>query len=183
MGILLFLLVLAGGIAFAVWLYIAKQGDAKFEFIVDQRSNFTLDHLTRDSAAFSTIIPFVNKGTQDGTIMDAYPRHLLPYEQFDGAEVQSRLTLATAGRTDGYWEAAIIPKKTGGSIILTVKFTAKNGDIVPTLHDMINLPVDMAIDIVYQVVARSSWYIAKNRLIMTAGDIKQALDRATGSAA
>lgn len=171
MEFLTWLLVIAGIVILAVWLYIVRQGDAEFEFLVDQRTDFVLDKLSTDKAVFSCKVPFVNKGTQDGTIMDAYPRHLLPYEQYDLAEVQSRLTLEANPRTDGYWEAVIIPKTTGGAIILTVQFTAKNGDIRDALRQM----VDMPIDIVYQVVARSDWYIQKTRLVMTADEIKRAL--------
>lgn len=154
-----------------VWLFIAHKGDAHFTFIVEQRTDFTLKEITQESATFSTTVPFVNDGKQDGTLMDVFPRHFLPSEQFDAVDTDSRLTLASANRTDGYWEACIIPVTTGGSIILTVKFTAKAGDIKTALQDM----VDMPIDIVYQVVARSLWYIAKERLVMTAEEIHRAL--------
>jgi len=165
------LLILVLGAVVAVWLYIANQGDASFKFIVDQRTDFTLKALTKDTAVFSTTVPFVNNGTQDGTLMDVFPRHFLPCEQFDAVDTDTRLTLDSANRTDGYWEANIVPKGTGGSIILTVKFTAKSGDIIAALKNM----VDMPIDIIYQVVARSPWYLAKTRLIMTADEIHKAL--------
>jgi len=35
--------------------------------------------------------------------------------------------------------------------------------------------VDMPIDIVYQVVARSDWFITKARIIMTAEEIAEAI--------
>lgn len=154
----------------AVWLYIVRQGDAEFEFLVDQRTEFSLVNMTDDTATFSCKVPFVNKGTQDGTIMDAYTRHLLPYEQYDGVEVNSRLELETAPRTDGYFEALIVPKTTGQAIIVTVKLTAQNGNI----HEALSQMVDMPIDIVYQVVARSEWYITKNRLVMKSQEIAKA---------
>lgn len=157
----------------AVWLYIARQGDAEFTFLVDERTKFTLVEKTKDTATFAADVPFINSGTQDGTIMDAYTRHLLPEEQYDGVEVISRLELCTARRSDGYWEAYIVPKGTGKSVIVTVKFTAKNGDITEALKEM----PDMSIDIVYQVVARTPWYIAKApRIVMTHDEIIQALN-------
>ena len=107
--------------------------------------------------------------------MDAYPRHLLPYEQYDGVEVASRMELSTAPRTDNYFEAVIIPKGTGGTVIITVKFTAKAGGIQETLGQMAELTVDMAIDIVYQIVARAPWYIHKARMIMTCEEIMKAM--------
>jgi hypothetical protein len=155
----------------SLWLYIARQGDAEFEFLVDERTDFVLSEISRDTAVFTSRVPFVNKGTQDGTIMDCYPRHLLPYEQYDAAEVVSRLELETRPRNDGYFEAVIIPKTTGNAVIVTVKFIVKQGDIRQALADM----VDMSIDIVFQVVARSKWYITKQRMVMRADEIQQAL--------
>ncbi len=165
------LLLIVVGAVVGIWLFIANQGDANFKFVVDQRTAFSLTGITEDTATFVSQIPFVNNGTQGGTLMDVYPRHLLPCEQFDAVEVDSRLTLDKANRSDGYWEAYIVLKNTGGSIILTVKFTAKSGDIKAALADM----VDMPIDIVYQVVARGPWYINKERLVMTADEIHRAL--------
>lgn len=159
----------------AVWLFIARQGDAEFEFIVDERTDFILEAQTEETATFSCKVPFINKGSQDGTIMDAYPRHLLPYEQYDGVEVSSRMELSTAPRSDNYFEAVIIPQGTGGTVVITVTFKAKNGGIQEALGQMNELTVDMAIDIVYQIVARSPWYIHKTRMMMTCDEIMRAM--------
>lgn len=164
-------------IASLVWLYIVRQGDAEFEFLVDQRTDFRLEELTSSSAVFSSIIPFVNKGSQDGTIMDCYPRHLLPYEQYDGVTVFSRIELESKRRRDDYFEAVIIPKTTGSSIILTLKFTSNDGDIKAAMAHM----VDMSVDIVFQVVARSQWYITKQRVNVAAGELNEALSGAVGA--
>jgi hypothetical protein len=169
------IVLLAVIVAVAVWLFIARQGDAEFEFLVGQRTAFMLVEKTEKIATFSCKVPFINKGLQDGTIMDAYPRHLLPYEQFDGVEVNSRMELETAPRTDNYFEAVIIPKGTGGTVIITVTFTAKAGTIKDTLQNLYELSVDMPIDIVYQIVARTPWYIHKARMIMTCDEIMAAM--------
>lgn len=175
MEIMSMIVALAIIIAVAVWLFIAKQGDAEFEFKVKQRTQFILVEKTEKTAAFSCNVEFVNKGSQDGTIMDAYPRHLLPYEQFDGVEVSSRMELASAPRTDNYFEAVIIPKGTGGTVIITVTFTAKQGTIKDALQNLYDLSVDMPVDIVYQVVARTPWYIHKARIVMTCDEIMTAI--------
>lgn len=170
MDFLLGLIVLVIVVVLAVWLFIARQGDAEFEFLVDQRTDFSLVEMTDKDAVFSCKVPFINKGTQDGTIMDAYTRHLLPHEQYDGVEVYSRLELEKAPRTDGYFEALIVPKTTGETVVVTVKLTAKGSNISEALARM----VDMPIDIVYQVVARGEWYITKNRLVMKSAEIAKA---------
>jgi hypothetical protein len=181
--LLVTIVVLAIIVAVAVWLFIAKQGDAEFEFLVGQRTGFMLVEKTEKTATFSCKVPFINKGSQDGTIMDAYPRHLLPYEQFDGVEVNSRMELTTAPRTDNYFEAVIIPKGTGGTVIVTVTLTAKAkaGTIKDALQNLYELSVDMPIDIVYQIVARTPWYIHKARMIMTCDEIMKAM-QAQGAA-
>jgi hypothetical protein len=171
MELLLLILVAAAIVVIAVWLYIVRQGDAELEFLVDQRSDFVLTELGADRAVFACDIPFVNKGSQDGTIMDCYPRHLLPQEQFDAVGVASRIELESARRTDGYFEALIVPKTTGSAIILTVTFTAKQGGIREALAGMVDMPVD----IVFQVVGRGEWYISKQRLVMSADEIARVL--------
>ena len=181
MEFLMIVIILALVVIIGVWLYIARQGDADFEFIVGQRTDFILEDLTDKTATFSCKVPFINKGSQGGTIMDAYPRHLLPHEQFDGVDVSSRMELSTAPRTDNYFESVIIPQGTGGTVIITVTFTAKAGGIREALGQMAELTVDMAIDIVYQIVARSLWYIHKARMVMTCDEIMRAM-QAKGTA-
>ncbi len=181
MEILVTIVIVAIIMAVAVWLFIAKQGDADFEFKVNERTDFIVVDQTEKTATFSCKVAFINKGSQDGTIMDAYPRHLLPYEQFDGVEVTSRMELTTAPRTDNYFEAVIIPKGTGGNVIVTVTFTAKTGNIKDALQNLYDLSVDMPIDIVYQIVARTPWYIHKARMIMSCDEINRAM-QAKGTA-
>ncbi len=176
MEFLITILLVALVVAIAIWLFIARQGDAEFEFLVDERTDFALEELTEKTATFSCKVPFINKGTQGGTIMDAYPRHLLPHEQFDGVEVSSRLELLSAPpRTDNYFESVIILAGEGDTVVVTVKFTAKEGGIEEALGQMAELTVDMAIDIVYQIVARTPWYIHKTRMIMKCTEIMNAM--------
>lgn len=175
---LLLILAIIAALALLVWLYIARQGDAEFEFLVEQRTEFQLADMSNSKAVFTCTVPFVNKGTQDGTIMDCYSRHLLPYEQYDAVKTSSWLALEGRPRDDGYFEALIVPKTTGGSVVVTVAFEAKQGDIRTALAEM----VDMSIDVVYQVVARGTWYISKNRMVMTADEVARALQSGRASA-
>jgi hypothetical protein len=176
--LLLFLLLAAVVVAVALWLYVAHQGDAEMEFLVNQRSEFKLEEMSGDRAVFSCVVPFVNKGSQDGTIMDCFPRHLLPEEQFDAVEVSSRLELETRRRSDGYFEALIVPKTDGNAVIVTVTFTARQGDIRQALTGM----VDMPIEIYFQVVARGTWYVSKQRVMMMADEVTAALRTAEAGA-
>lgn len=176
MGLLSILLVIVIVAVVAVWLYIVNHGNAEIDFLLDQRTDFKLDEISSTRAVFSCNVPFVNKGNQDGIIMDCFPRHQLPQEQFDAVELASRIELENKRRQDGYFESVIIPTKTGNALIITLMFTAKAGDIRQALSGM----VDMSVDIIYQVYALSKWYIAKPRIIVTANEIIQALS--TGDA-
>jgi len=171
MGILSILLVLFIVAVVAVWLYIVNQGNAELDFMLDQRTDFKLEEMSFNRAVFSCNVPFVNKGKQDGIIMDCFPRHQLPQEQFDAVELASRIELENKRRLDGYFESVIIPTKTGNSLIVTLIFTAKTGDIRQALAGM----VDMSVDIIYQVYALSKWYIAKPRMVVKASEFTQAL--------
>lgn len=171
MNFLLILLAVIALAIIAVWLFCLRQGDAEFAFLTDSRSEFTLQDITNDKAVFVSQIPFVNRGVQDGTLVDVFPRHLLPFEYFDEVATDSRITIASQPRKDNYWEAIIIESGRGDAALLTVTFTAKNGDIRTALREM----VDMPIDIIYQVVARCNLYLAKSRLVMSAEEVTAAL--------
>ncbi|EHM42194.1 hypothetical protein [Anaeroglobus geminatus] len=62
-----------------------KQGDARFIIEARRREPFRLKSLTDATAVFETEVPFHNGGRQLGTIMDFYPRTLLPREQYDSS--------------------------------------------------------------------------------------------------
>ncbi|MBP2650510.1 MAG: hypothetical protein H6Q74_1335 [Firmicutes bacterium] len=175
---LVYLIVLIIVIAVAIWLYVARQGDVEVEFLVEQRTEFTLTNINANTAVFNCKVPFVNKGNQDGTIMDCYTRHLLPQEQFDAVELSSWLATEARPRTDGYFEALIVPLNTGETVDVTMKFTAKNGDIRAAMADM----VDYTVDIVYQVVGRGELYITKNRMTVTADELIKSLNSSTAKA-
>ena len=162
--VILSLLILAVLICVAVWLYIAHQGDAVFEFIVEQCSPLEVERQTEEELLVAFKVPYVNKGTQDGIIMDAFSRHFLPQEQYDGVIVSTWLMGETTPRDDDYWESLIVPKGQGGAVIVKVRLIAKNGNIREALGDMVDMPVD----VYYQVVARGAWYIHKARVILTA---------------
>lgn len=171
-NVLLVILVTAAVVVIALWLYIKRQGDAKFAFLLDQRTDFTLASATEDRAVFVCRIPYVNNGTQDGTLVDVFPRHLLPSEQYSALEVRSWLTWAEKPRTDGYWEAIIVPKGTGNAIILVLEFHDRGGGLAAGLKEM----VDMRIDIIYQAVGRAEWYLNKASFVLPAAEIRRALD-------
>lgn len=167
---LIILLILA---ALAVWLYIKSKGDCRFVFLVDQRTQFEPVEIKDNYVVFSCEVPFVNKGTQDGTLIDVHLRTLLPHEYYDKVDVDGRMHNASDPRSDHYWESIIIPYGTGGSAVLKVKLTAVNGDLKAALAGM----VDMPMYIVYEVVGRRPIVVYKTYMVMTQEETRAAVEK------
>ncbi len=156
-------------IAFRVFAWC--QGNEDIVILAKRRTPFVVEDISFDQVVLSTDIPFVNKGKQYGTIMDMFPRHLLPQEQFDNVSIQSWLTDANHERHDGYWEALIYKQRKGGTIRVRVVLTGKNGNI---RKDIVGFP-DMPIDIYHQVVGREAYRISKTRITLTAEELEIAM--------
>lgn len=151
-----------------------RQGDARFIIEARRRQPFALKSLTRDTAVFETEVPIKNGGRQLGTIMDFYPRTLLPREQYDKVLVHSQLANKAAERDDNYWESVIFNPGDTGRIRVTIELVSKDGNI---RSDLQTFP-DMPIDLVYQVVSRSEWYIHKARITLKASEVERAMEQA-----
>ena len=155
-------------------LFAWHQGDARFVIEARRRDPFTLKMMSQDKAVFETEVPFNNAGKQLGTIMDFFPRTLLPQEQYDKVVVRSQLANKAAERDDGYWESVIINPGETGRIRVTIELVSKSGNI---REDLKTFP-DMAIDLIYQAVSRSEWYLHKARITLKAAEVKRALEQA-----
>lgn len=153
-------------------LFAWRQGDAKFIIEARRRKPFVLKALTSDTAVFETEVSFYNGGRQLGTIMDFYPRTLLPYEQYDKCVVHSQLANKEAERDDNYWESVIYYPGVHGKIRVTITLVSKNNSI---RDDLKTFP-DMPIDLVYQVVSRSDWYIHKARITLKAAEVQHEME-------
>lgn len=120
-------------LAVLIKLYLCHAGTEIIVPQVKSRSKFIVDEQTEESMSISTVIEFVNEGKQCATIMDAFVRPQLPYEQYDGLETRGHAELVTAPREDDYFEAYIIQKKgykdglDRASIKCQVKLTARRG--------------------------------------------------------
>ena len=147
----------------AIKLFFIREGNAKVEVRVDQRTPFKMEELTKDSVTFSTKIEFANAGTQCATIMDCFVRVQLPYEQFDGVKVEGKAEWEQAPREDDYFESVLIQKKKSIYVLAKVKLIArKNGDIKETLTHMVDLPMD----IIYLELGRRPWRLLKEHILL-----------------
>lgn len=154
-----YFLALLGLMALALALFIWRQGDADFLFEVDKRSQLVLEQETPTQMIFSFRIPFRNRGSQQGTLMDVLARPWLPKEQFSAAEISTKVAMASNPRADGYWEATLFPNENAQNDVAIIKlqFNAQSGNIRQAMDKIVDLPLN----IVYQVVARAEWYLTK----------------------
>lgn len=81
------------------------KGDCSLRMLKGKMTPLKVEDMDRESVVLSFAIPIVNTGRQIGTIMDAFVRTYLPFEQYDKASVTATLTAADTPRDDGYWQA------------------------------------------------------------------------------
>lgn len=129
---------------------------------------FTLEETTRQELVMVGEIVLYNDGKQQGTVMDCLGRAYLPCEQYPDLNVRVRLTPSEAPRTDDYWEAVLVPAKTGLRTRVEVTITAANGHLTEAIAEFGKVDFD----VIYQVLGRSDWYYDKTRLTLTGDDIR-----------
>ena len=110
-------------------------------------------------------------GKQLGTIMDAFVRIYIPFEQYDKARVTGHLTDFDTPRDDDYWQAFILDPGKEKKFLITLDIEGKGESI---LRDLETFP-EFGMDIIYQVVARSDYYYAKTRIVITREELQNAL--------
>lgn len=152
-------------------LYAWRQGNEHLVIMAKRRTPFIVEDINFNEVILSCEVPFANRGKQYATIMDMFPRHLMPQEQFDGVHIESWLTDKHHERHDGYWEALIVKQRKSGTIKLRVVFTSKTGNIRTDLQGFPNMPID----IYHQVVGRTDYRISKTRVVLTARELQDAL--------
>lgn len=155
------------------WLVALIKGDCSLHVLKREATPLKVEKLDRSSLTVSFTLPIINTGKQIGTIMDAFVRTYLPFEQFDKASVSTLLTAADDPRSDGYWQAFIMEKQKPKYFL--IKFEIKDLKNENILDDLKDFP-DMDFDVIYQVVARSDYYYAKTRMTLTHNDLMNAID-------
>lgn len=173
-----YFLAFLGLVFLALALYIWKQGDADFVFDTDKRSQLAVEQETADQIIFIFNVPFRNRGSQQGTLMDVFVRPWMPREQFSAAELTTQVTVASTPRNDGYWEATLFPneKLENDVAVIQLKFRTNGGDIRQAMDQIVDLPLN----IIYQVVARAEWYLSKTMLELPMEEFHAAMQNSRG---
>ena len=137
---------------------------------VGEMTKFSLVEHTAEHLVIGATIPFANEGKQCGTIMDAFLRVQLPYEQYDGALVRGKVELEGAPREDDYFEAVLIQKKERINLVLKLSIEPRGGR---TLEDAIAHLVDFRADLIYQETGRTPAHYEKEIIMVGADEIAE----------
>ena len=78
LNVVITILVVIAVLYLAFRFYVVRQGDEHIQMVTKRRSAFQLEDISFDKVTLVCDIPFTNRGKQNGTIMDLYPRHMLP---------------------------------------------------------------------------------------------------------
>jgi len=123
-------------------LFVLKQGNEKVILLPKRATNFQVSDRNFESITLFCDIPFVNKGRQLGTIMDLFPRPLLPEEHFDAVKVDAWAMDINRPRHDGYFEAVIIKPRKGGTIRVFVTLVCVPTRILTDNDDIVDAIVE-----------------------------------------
>ena len=120
---------------------------------VGEMTKFSLVEHTAEHLVIGATIPFANEGKQCGTIMDAFLRVQLPYEQYDGALVRGKVELQKHSRIH---------------LVLKVSIEGRRGN--PLEEAIAHLP-DLRLDLIYQETGRIPAHYSKVMLKVAAQEI------------
>ena len=136
---MIYALILIVAIVGAVALFLINRGQEKLLIDVEHRTPLKITARNAESTTLSTTIPLRNVGKQSMIIFDAFPRVLLPVEQFNLLSYDA--TLCTVPRTDHYFEAAVIEHKATLEVTLNITFfgDAKLLTSVPDFYTLIHV--------------------------------------------
>ena len=163
------LLICLGFIAY--WAAAVIKGDCVLKVEKTKKTPFKVVDMGPRSVTLACTFQIKKVGRQLGTIMDAFVRTYLPFEQYDEARITAHLTDNDVPRDDDYWQAYIVDPGKSKKFLITLEIKGKGDNI---LRDLETFP-EIAMDIIYQVVARSDYYYAKTRIILTKEELRNAL--------
>ena len=152
----------------AVKLFFVKEGTEEVVVKLTERTPLEVTAQDEKSVTLVTKMEFANVGKQVGTIMDAFVRPLLPYEQYDGLEVRGRAEREGAPREDDYFEAVLIEHAESIFVKAYVTLTARGGR---TLEEAVAHMVDFPAELIYQETGRHPWKYSKVTIPVRAQEV------------
>ncbi len=148
-------------VAAVIGVYILLQGNERLVMRFSERTPLACADIDEHQATLFLSIPIENEGRQDGIVMDAFGRLLLPKEQYDQAKIVLKLDKEDALRTDDYLPAFFIEPGKKTTLRMTFLITT-DGDIRSALRQ---LP-DVTVDIYCHISGRTKPRIYKTALMI-----------------
>jgi len=164
-------LLAAAFLALLYRLFVLWQGNMEIQIKSASRSRLKAVRLCGKTAVLQAEMEMENTGKQIAIFLDCFTRHLLPYEQFDGVRVQSRLMRADAVREDDYFEAYLLKQRKKTKLLLELTLTARHEE---TIQEALSQMVDLPVEIIYQAEARGGMRFGKERVVFGGAEIAAA---------
>lgn len=152
----------------AVKLFFVKEGTEEVVVKLTERTPLEVTAQDEKSVTLVTKLEFANNGKQIGTVMDAFVRPLVPYEQYDGVEVRGRAEREGAPREDDYFEAVLIEPDKSIFVKAYVTLTARKG---MSLEEAVSHMVDFPAELIYQETGRHPWKYSKVTIPVRATEV------------
>lgn len=135
------------------------------------RSKLEVISQTDKQVTLQCQVEMANHGKQIAILLDCFTRHLLPYEQYDGVKLSSRLMRSDAVREDDYFEAYLLKQNKKIDLFIELTFTARRDE---SIQQALSQMVDVPVEIIYEVESRLGLKHEKHRLEFTAEEIAAA---------
>ncbi len=171
MSVFLWSLFGAGGALGALATFAKLQGDCEILLETEAAHGFRVELLEeKREICCSCLVPLVNRGRQQGMVLNVFCRPEYWGKIMEKLEVSSYLKLAgEAGRKDTYWEALILKK---GARLLT-ELTLRIRSEVELAEVLREVP-RAAVAVYYQVTGRTGmrWHLAELSFPLRGGTLR-----------
>lgn len=151
-------------------IYIFFQGDAEISLKKEKIGVPVKEEAADGYLNFHVELPCVNRGKEEGAILDAFVRVYLPMEQYGDVLIRGKVNLAEKPRKDDYFEAELIGGGDTKELRLCFEAYPQNGtDLKAALS---GLP-DFEAAVFLECRGRGALYTVKDYISLRADDIRK----------
>lgn len=126
---------IVAGLAGAAEMAMRRRGDADIHIDTDAAGNLVKREVSSGHVVLTASLPFVNRGRQQGCVLDATARLLPDGDRYRGLDFEVKVSNSLLPRDDGYFEA--IMYKQGDPLRLDIEIHVRGeGDVQQRLRDL-----------------------------------------------
>lgn len=130
------------GLAGAAEMAMRRRGDADIYIDVDDASGLCLEPISPTHVVLHAVLPFRNRGKQQGCVFDASGRVLPDGDRYDGLDLEVKVDNTLLPRTDGYFEAIMFKHKDPLSLRLELHARGE-GDVLARLREVESITLEL----------------------------------------